>query len=141
MSQNAEVFNDLLDMALGHGQVRNPGESPSFLRFDTATVLAQVLLSGQEWKKRYHINDYQRLAQVIRAAREILAADLRRPWLAVPGMPPTKGCERPMTLGDILQLLLTHLPDSVPSADVYADVHLVLGDLALFLKGWHYAIA
>ena len=43
MSQNAEVFNDLLDMALGHGQVRNPGESPSFLRFDTATVLAQVL--------------------------------------------------------------------------------------------------
>jgi hypothetical protein len=139
MSQEAQVFNDLLDMALGHGQVRQYGEAVSLLHFDTATVLAQVLLSGQEWKHRYHITDHQRLAQVVRAALDILARDLDRPWLAVPGTHPTPGCERPMTLGDILRLILAYLPDVAPSAHVYADIHLILGDLSIFLRGWHYA--
>lgn len=140
MSETSPNLGDLLQEALGHGRQYEPGEDRGAVMFDTATVLTALLTSGQDHADRGCVTDLNRLAQVVRVGLDIFAKDLPRPWLVLPGSRPVAGCERPMTLGQVLTLLLTLLPDSTPSPDVYKEVQQDLSGFGLYLKGWYYQL-
>jgi len=132
-------MNDLgpiLDEALGHARERVPGEDVGAVAFDTATVLAHILASGQEGAARYCVSDLNILSASVKVAQNVLSRNLHRQWLISPGSHPVAGCGTRMTLGDILRTLAERLPDTEPTTADYQRVAAVLADLTLFTKGW-----
>jgi hypothetical protein len=79
----------------------------------------------------------QRLAQSVRVSLDIFSEDLDRSWLLDPGSHPVAGCDRSMTLGDILRLLLRYLPDAAPTPKIYEEIHAILREFK-FLRHWRY---
>jgi hypothetical protein len=130
-------FGPILNQALGHRRSREAGESLGYVDGASSTVLQAVLTSGQDYPHRGVIHDYERLAQSVRVSLDIFSEDLDRSWLLDPGSHPVAGCDRSMTLGDILRLLLRYLPDAAPTPKIYEEIHAILREFK-FLRHWRY---